>query len=272
MGMLDGKVVIVTGASTGMGRAIAITLAREGARVAAVARNAEKLAETAAAPEAAAGINTYQADVADDRAVRAIVQDVLKRFDKVDILVNNAGTNTRHRNLADASVADWQLVVSTNLSGAYFFAREVLPAMRAAGGGQIINITSGAGLHPSAPAGAAYSAAKHGLQALTGSINAEERRHGIRACAIAPGETDTPNLDLRPLPPSSESRTSMMTSQDIANVVLWVASQPPHLNVEQIVITPTKGRNYQADYERYVAEGHTDRRADALIRPSGCRE
>ena len=261
MGILDGKVAIITGASTGMGRAIAVTLAKEGARVAAVARNADKLAETTAlAEEAGAEVLPFQADVADYPRVRALVGEVLARFGRIDLLVNNAGTNTRHRNLADATLDDWHLVINTNLTGAYLFTREVLPAMRTAGGGQIINITSGAGLHPSAPAGVAYSASKHGLQALTGSINAEERRHGIRACAIAPGETDTPNLDLRPLPPPEAARTSMLTPQDIANAVLWVASQPPHVNVELLVITPTTARNYQADYERYVAEGHTERK------------
>lgn len=263
MGQLSGKVASVTGASTGMGRAIAITLAREGAWVAAVARSADKLAETvAAAREASGEIAPYPADVADHERVRAIVADVVGQRGRVDILVNNAGTNTFHRNLADTSLAEWRQVLDTNLTGAYFFTREVLPHMRAAGRGTIVNITSGAGLRPSAPAGVAYSASKHALQSLTGSINAEERRHGIRACAIAPGETDTPNLDLRPLPPPREDRERALSPQDIANAVLWVAAQPPHVAVELVVIGPTRQRNYQADYERYVAAGHTAKRQD----------
>jgi NAD(P)-dependent dehydrogenase (short-subunit alcohol dehydrogenase family) len=263
VGQLSGKVAIVTGASTGMGRAIAITLAREGAWVAAVARSAEKLAETQAATRAAGGeIAAYSADVADHDRVRAIVAEVVAQRGRVDVLVNNAGTNTFHRNLADTSLAEWRQVLETNLSGAYFFTREVLPHMRQMGGGTVVNITSGAGLRPSAPAGVAYSASKHALQSLTGSINAEERRHGIRACAIAPGETDTPNLDLRPLPPPAGDRQRVLSAQDIANAVLWVVAQPPQVAVEQIVIGPTWQRNYQADYERYVAAGHTDQRPD----------
>ncbi|MHB1130854.1 MAG: SDR family oxidoreductase [Chloroflexota bacterium] len=261
MGPLNSKVAIVTGASTGMGRAIAVTLAKEGVRVAAVARSTDKLAETAAEARAVgAEIATFAADVADGARVAEIVRQVLARWGRLDVLVNNAGTNTPHRNLADTSLSDWQKVLNTNLTGAYLFAREALPPMRAAGEGLIVNITSGAGLHPSGPAGVAYSASKHGLQSLSGSINAEERRHGIRACAIAPGETDTPNLDLRPLPPDTEARRGMLTAQDIANAVLWVAQLPAHVAVEQIVIGPTHQRNYQADYERYVAEGHTAQR------------
>jgi NAD(P)-dependent dehydrogenase (short-subunit alcohol dehydrogenase family) len=130
--------------------------------------------------------------------------------------------------------------------------------MRKAGRGQIINISSGAGVAPSAPAGVAYSASKHAIHSLTGSINLEERRHGIKACAIAPGETATPNLDLRPLPPSKEDLAKMMRPEDIANAVIYVASQPENVSVELIVINPTVRRNYQADYERYVADGHTN--------------
>jgi NAD(P)-dependent dehydrogenase (short-subunit alcohol dehydrogenase family) len=263
MSRLQGKVVIVTGASTGMGRAIALALAAEAATLAIVARNAQRLEETAAAARAhGARVLAFPADVGSPARVKAVVQDVIGRLGRVDVLVNNAGTNTFHRNLADTSAADWDLVLGTNLRGAFLFAREVLPHMRAAGKGLVINISSGAGLQPSAPAGVAYSASKHGLQALTGSINAEYRRHGVRACAIAPGETDTPNLDLRPLPPSAEARATMLTPEDIANAVLYVATQPDSVAVDLLVITPTLRRNYQADYERYIAEGHTDQRAD----------
>lgn len=93
---------------------------------------------------------------------------------------------------------------------------------------------------------------------ITGSINLEERCHGIRACIIAPGETDTPNLDLRPKPPAKEDLARMMRPEDIANAVFYVASQPEHVSVKLLVINPTVRRNYQADYERYVAEGHTN--------------
>jgi len=104
----------------------------------------------------------------------------------------------------------------------------------------------------------AYSASKHAIHSLTGSINLEERRHGIKACVIAPGETDTPNLDLRPRPPAEADLAKMLTPEDIAKVVIYVATQPEHVSVELVVINPTIRRDYHADFERYVAEGHTN--------------
>jgi NAD(P)-dependent dehydrogenase (short-subunit alcohol dehydrogenase family) len=258
MQRLHGKVAIVTGASTGMGRAIAVALAGEGATLGLVARSAARLDETAALARAhSTEVFGFPGDVADNEFVKRVVGAMVERFGHLDLLVNNAGTNTFHRNLADMSLPDWQQVMSTNLTGAFLFVRHVLPHMRKAGRGQIISISSGAGLAPNPPAGVAYSASKHALHSLNGSINQEERRHGIRACVIAPGETDTPNLDLRPLPPTKEMREKMMQPEDIAGAVLFVATQPDHVSVDLLVMNPTAPRNYQGDYERYVASGHT---------------
>ena len=258
MGCLQDKVAVVTGASTGMGRAIAIAMAAQDASLGLVARNAGRLEETASVARIKGGhVLTFAGDVADNGLAKRVVGTMIERFGHIDILVNNAGTNTFHRNLADMSVADWDQVFSTNITGAFLFTRHVLTHMREAGSGQIINISSAAGLAPSAPAGAAYSASKHALHALTGSVNLEERCHGIRACVIAPGETDTPNLDLRPRPPAKEHLPNMLRPEDIATAVIYVASQPDHVSVDMLVITPTAPRNYQADYDRYVAEGHT---------------
>ncbi len=259
MPALDKQVAIVTGASTGMGRAIAVALAREGAAVALVARTKERLEEAAAlARQYSPEISTFIGDVADDNLAKHVVGDVMDRYGHIRILVNNAGTNTFHRNLADASVADWQVVLNTNITGAFLFTRQVLPHMRKAGRGHIINVSSGAGLQPGTSGGVAYCASKHAMHSFNGSINLEERRHGIKASLIVPGETDTPNLDLRPRPPGPEERATMMRPEDIANAVVYVATQPEHVAVEMVVITPTRKRNYAADYERYVAEGHTN--------------
>ena len=259
MKLLDGKVALVTGASTGIGRAVVVGLAREGAVVGLVARGREAL-EAACAQARSLGTEAFPfaGDVADGAFARRVVDAMVERRGRIDILVISAGTNTFHRNIADISEDDWRRVVETNVTGAFLFARHALRPMRKAGRGQVITITSGAGLAPSAPSGVAYSASKHALQSLTASINLEERRHGIRACAIAPGETDTPNLDLRPRPPSWEALAKMLRPEDVAAAVLFAASQPDHVSVELIVVNPTERRNYQADYERYVAEGHTD--------------
>jgi NADP-dependent 3-hydroxy acid dehydrogenase YdfG len=258
MGCLQGKVAVVTGASTGMGRAIAIAMAAQGVNLGLVARNAARLEETASLARTKGDqVLTFAGDVADNQLVKRVVSTMIERFGLIDILVNNAGTNTFHRNLADMSVADWDTVFGTNITGAFLFTRHVLPHMRKAGKGHLINISSAAGLAPSAPAGVAYSASKHALHSLNGSVNLEERRHGIRACVIVPGETATPNLELRPRPPAKEDLAKMLRPEDIANAVIYVASQPNHVSVDMLVITPTAPRDYQADYERYVAGGHT---------------
>jgi NAD(P)-dependent dehydrogenase (short-subunit alcohol dehydrogenase family) len=259
VGHLEGKVALVTGASTGIGRAIAEGLSAGGAAVGLVARRQGTLEETAArARSLGAPVYSFAGDVADGSFARRVVDEMVERLGRLDILINNAGTNTFHRNIADMSADDWRRVFDTNVTGAFLFTRYALRPMRKAGRGQVINITSSAGLAPNPPAGVAYSASKHALQSLTTSINLEERRHGVRACAIAPGETDTPNLDLRPLPPSPEALAKMLRPEDVARAVLFVASQPEHVSVELIIVNPTEHRNYQVDYERYVAEGHTD--------------
>ncbi len=258
MGSLKGKAIIVTGASTGMGRAIAVGLAAEGARLSLVARTASTLDETAGRVRAlGAEVLTFPGDVADPELAKRAVDETVKRFGGIQVLVNNAGVNTFHRNLADTSIPDWNRVIDTNLTGAFLFTRYALPHMRAAGAGHIISISSGAGLAPSAPGGVAYSASKHGIHSLTGSINLEERRHGIKACVIAPGEVDTPNLGIRPRPPAKADLAKMLRPEDIANAVIYVAGQPERVSIDLLVITPTVRRDYQADYERYVAEGHT---------------
>jgi NAD(P)-dependent dehydrogenase (short-subunit alcohol dehydrogenase family) len=268
MGKLTGQVAIVTGASTGMGRAIAVALASQGAALGLVARHAGRLEESAELARAkGVDVLTFAGDVGDSTTSATVVRKVYEHFGRLDILVNNAGTNVFHRNWPDTTVPDWNLVINTNLSGAFYFARQVLPVMRKAGSGTIINISSGAGLHAGAPGGVAYSASKHGMQALTGSLNAEERRYGIRASVICPGETDTPNLDLRPRPPSAEALARMLTSEDIAEAVVYVATQPARVAVELLVITPTVRRNYAADYERYTAEGHTAVKPEDIIDP-----
>src|SRR5213596_1574661 len=174
------RVAIVTGAGTGMGRAIALALAEEGARIVLAGRNAENLAETARAVEAAGGqVFVQPTDVTEPAQCQALAQAALDRWGRVDLLVNNAGTNTRRRGYADATLDDWNAVVRTNLDGVYFCTQAVLPTMRAQRRGQIVNISSLAGRRASVVSGVAYSAAKHGVVALTQSLNEEEWRNGI---------------------------------------------------------------------------------------------
>ena len=236
-GGLAGKVALVTGAGSGIGRAAAMRVAREGAAVALVGRTAERLAETRDAI-ANAGVETYPGDVGDSTAVEAIVGAVLARFSRLDIVINAAGINVRRRSLADGSVEDFEKVLETNLRGAFLLSRAVLPAMRAQGGGTIIHVVSDSALRGNDFAGIAYTASKFGVRGLVEAMNAEERRHGIRVTAIFPGEVNTPLLDKRPTPVPEAARQKMLQPEDVAECIALAAMLPPRALVEELVIRP----------------------------------
>lgn len=230
---------MVTGAGSGVGRAVALALAREGWRVALVGRRAALLEETArlAAP-ATAALLPCQCDIGDSEAVAAMGRRVLAEFGSVAALVNAAGTNAPRRALAELSLEDYHAILAANLHGAYFCVQAFLPSMRAQGAGTIVNIVSDAGKQASPKAGPAYVMSKFGLAGLTQSLNAEERRHGLRACAIFPGDIDTPLLDKRPAPPDAAARARMMQPEDVARCVMLCLNLPPRVIVEEMLVRP----------------------------------
>jgi len=236
-------VAIVTGAGSGIGRAAALRLAAEGARVALVGRRRGPLEEAAAEIAQSGGeALVLPADVADPGAVERMVGEVLRRWGRIDLLVNNAGINRPKRWYSTTTNEDWQQVININLSGVFYCIRAVLPHMRQRGTGTLIHISSLAGKCPSLAAGVAYSAAKHGLAALSATVNQEVRGTLIRSCCISPGEVDTPNLDFRPVVPPPEWRREMLQAEDIAEAILYVAAAPPRVCVEELVIRPTRQR------------------------------
>ncbi len=229
---------VVTGAGSGVGRATVLALARAGWRVAALGRRAEPLAETRALAGAAAPVTRHVCDVADEAAVAAAGRAVLAELGHVDLLVNAAGTNTPQRSFEVLAPVEYRRLIETNLNGAYWTVQAFLPAMRDRGRGTIVNIVSDAARQASPKAGPAYSAGKFGLLGLTQALNAEERARGIRACALLPGDIDTPLLDRRPVPPPPEARARMLTAEDVAACVLFVAGLPPRAVIEELLIRP----------------------------------
>ena len=230
---------VVTGAGSGIGRAIALRFAAEGWHVALVGRRAETLAATAASIGHAADgrITLYPCDVSAPEAVAAMGAAVLERHGAVDVLVNAAGINVPQRSFETLSVDDWQAVVATNLHGAYYCVRAFLPGMRQRRTGTIVNINSDVGKVARDLAGPAYVSSKFGLSGLTQQINAEERRHGVRACSICPRDVNTPLLDKRPQPPTTEERTRMLQPDDVADCVWLVATLPARAIVEEISVS-----------------------------------
>jgi len=235
------RTAVVTGAGSGVGRATAVRLAREGWRVALLGRRLETLEETArraaAQPGAAAPV-PFACDLASESAVAAAGAAVLAAFGQVDVLVQAAGTNTPRRSLEVLAPSEYRRLIDTNLNGAYWVLQAFLPGMRTRGRGTIIHVVSDAARQASPKAGPAYSASKFGLLGLTQAVNAEERAHGIRACALLPGDIDTPLLDQRPVPPTAEARARMLQADDVAACALFVINLPPRAVVEEILVRP----------------------------------
>lgn len=242
------QVVWITGAGTGIGRAVAGAFAAGGARVALMGRRRELLEGVAEEVRAAGGEAAPEPlDVAERAAVERTAERLLERWGRVDILVNNAGTNIARRRLGELDPADWDRVLAVNLTGAYNLVRAVLAPMRAQGGGLIVNVSSvaGTGIHPLA--GVAYTASKQGMMGLSHMINEDESRHGIRACAICPGEVATPILEQRPVRPAEEDIARMIQPEDIAQAVTFVASVPPRTTITEITVMPTVRRTIRPE-------------------------
>lgn len=233
------KNAVVTGAGSGVGQATALRLAADGWRVGLVGRRIETLEETVRlAGDHQDRLIPLPCDIRDAAAVARLADRVATELGEVELLVNAAGTNAPRRALDVLSLLDYQDMMDTNLNGAYFCVQAFLPGMRRRGSGTIINIISEAGKTASPKAGPAYVMSKFGLAGLTQCINAEERGRGVRACAIFPGDIDTPLLDKRPQPPPAEARARMLRGDDVAACVMLCVNLPPHAIAEEIVIRP----------------------------------
>jgi NAD(P)-dependent dehydrogenase (short-subunit alcohol dehydrogenase family) len=233
------RTAIVTGAGSGIGRAVAIALGREGWNVGLVGRTAASLNQTiTSAAQVQGRLLAIPADISDALQVGHMAQQARQQLGEIDVLVNCAGTNVARRSLAELTVEDYRRIVDVNLTGAYLCVQAVLGPMRRRGNGTIVNIVSDAGLTANAKAGPAYVASKFGLTGLTQSINAEARGDGVRACAIFPGDVNTPLLDRRPAPPPPEARARMLQPEDVAACVLLAINLPARAVVEQLVVRP----------------------------------
>lgn len=235
------QTIVITGAGSGVGRAVALRFAAGGWQVALVGRRQELLSDSVSMADAASAsagrTATFVCDVSVAADVRAMAVAVEDRFGPVEVLVNSAGVNVADRAFPVLSDEDWRKVLDTNLSGAFYCVQAFLPGMRARKSGTVVNINSDAGKRARDLAGVAYVASKFGLAGLSQQINAEERSNGIRACSIFPHDINTPLLDKRPTPPSAEARARMMQPEDIADCVWLVANMPPRAIIEEIELT-----------------------------------
>ena len=236
---LKDQVVLVVGASSGIGRETAVLFANEGARVMASARREDRLRglkqELANAGHA---VSILPADASKPDEMQRLANKTIKEFGKIDILVFATGTNTPQRSMKNLTTETWDMMLNVNLSGAYYITRAVLPRMREAGAGHLIYISSISGLVPDV-SGAAYQASKRGLLGLAHAIRVEEKENGIRTCVVCPGLVDTEVLDKRPVKPAADVLAKALQPQDIAEAVLAVAKLPARAAVPELQIMPT---------------------------------
>jgi len=247
---LEGKVAIVTGAGTGIGRATSKMLAAEGAKLVLVGRRIEPLEAVVEEIKQAGGeAIAHSADLVDGDAAAAVADFTLGQYGRIDILVNNAGFSSKVRSVKYVQPDEWESVFRINIDAVFRLTQACLPHMLERGQGTIITTSSMAALKPGVLGGSPYSAAKAASLNFSHGLNSELRASGIRATAIVPAEVDTPILDGRPSPPDSEARKLMMQPEDVEVCIHLAATMPERTVIEEIVVAPTVPRDMSAEME-----------------------
>ncbi len=276
MGKLDGKAAVVTGGSSGIGRATALALAAEGAAVAISGRKASALEEVAGAIKAQGGrVLSQVMDVRDEKQVAALVDAAVEQFGRLDIMVNNAGVSYPG-NIAEGDVDQWREMLETNVLALLIGCREAIRVMKTNGGvlaGHIVNISSNAARN-TGPTGQVYSATKHAVNAISDGLRQEVHDAGIRVTVVMPGGTLTNFGRLMPqevlnnaaralgldpeaegirqgeyLPQEGVERVlkehpgAFLSADDLAGAVLYAVTQPPSVLVDELLVRPSVGLN-----------------------------
>ena len=246
---LKGKVVFITGASGGIGAATALAFAAEGARLLLAARRAGKLAEVASAAleRGAPSVHSIDLDVRDHRAVQNAIDSLPGEWAEIEILVNNAGLSRGLDKLYLGHIQDWEEMIDTNVKGLLYVTRAVVPGMVVRGRGHIINMGSTAG-ELTYPNGAVYCATKAAERSINDGLRQDVLGTPIRVTSVDPGmvETDFSLVRFR----GDDERAAKvykgvkpLMPQDVADVIVWAASRPDHVNIARVVLTPVQQAN-----------------------------
>lgn len=239
---IEGKVVVITGASSGLGEATARHLSQLGAIVVLGARRIDRIAalagELAGSTEKALAIQT---DVTDSKQVQRLVDAAVKAYGRIDVMINNAGLMP-HSPLDRLKIADWDQMIDVNLKGVLYGIAAALPYMQAQKSGHIINVSSVAG-HKVRPGGAVYAATKHAVRALSEGLRLEVKPYNIRTTVISPGAvaTELPNSITEPDVAANVKKIyEVAISPDaFARAVIYAMSQPDDVDINEILFRPT---------------------------------
>ena len=235
---MSGQVVLILGASSGIGRAAAVLFAREGARVVAAARREDRLQslkEELATEQC--DITIRCADVSSPEEMGQLAQATLTDFGRIDVLVYASGTNTPDRSMERLTPGIWDSLIDVNLNGAFYATRAVLPAMRSARSGLLIYISSMGGVMPDL-SGSAYQASKRGVLGLAHAIRMEEKLNGVRTSVICPGLVDTELVEQRPVKVSPEVLSKALQPEDVAETILYISKLHPRAVIPELHMVP----------------------------------
>ena len=246
---LKGKIVFITGASSGIGEATALAFAAEGARLLLAARRVNKLVHVAsqALERGAAAVHSIQLDVRDHRAVQQAVDELPEEWAAIEILVNNAGLSRGLDKLYMGDIADWEEMIDTNVKGLLYVTRAVVPGMVVRGRGHVINLGSTAGdiTYPNA---AVYCGTKAAERAINDGLRQDVLGTPVRVTSVDPGMVET-DFSLVRFRGDAERAAKVykgvkpLTGEDVADVIVWAASRPPHVNIARVLLTPVQQAN-----------------------------
>lgn len=233
MGKLEGKVAIITGASAGFGQATALMFAAEGCKLVVTARREERLQKLVEDCKAAGGEAVYYAgDATEEETAKACVKLAIDTYGQIDILINNAGIG-RYTPLLESTMADYDLVMNTNVRSAFAFTRYTVPEMLKRSKGQIIMISSAAGVY-GYPNETIYTSSKFALRGFAQALDKEFREKGIKSCAFCPGAGITEFAIGHGRTEEEMAKSGMLTAEDVANALLFVCTQSDRARIMEI--------------------------------------
>jgi 3-hydroxy acid dehydrogenase/malonic semialdehyde reductase len=249
MESVAGKIVFITGASSGIGAACAMQFAKEGARLLLAARRGDRLEEMKAALRSAGAkdVQTFALDVTDRKQVQSSIEALPDAWRAIDILLNNAGLSRGLEKLHEGHIEDWEEMIDTNVKGLLYVTRAVVPGMVTRGKGHVVNIGSTAG-HMTYPKGAVYCATKAAENRITEGLREDLLGTPVRVTTIDPGMVETEFSKVRFH--GDETRAAKvyqgltpLKAEDVADAILWAVTRPAHVNIAQVILTSVDQAN-----------------------------